>query len=322
MFKGSLKKMLAERQILSPCVWDCYSVKAVELAGFECALLSGAAVSESLTGLPDLGLITVDELIFIAERVAQFASIPLLVDFDEGYGDSPLNVARNVEKLLRAGVAGFTLDDGLGIRGYDRLAQSRNIELVKRGVQIEPYDVCTTERYLAKLKAAMDVIQGTDCVLIARTEARPVNGLADAIDRCKMAQDVGAPMTLINRFYNIEECRQAADVLDGWKMYPDVIVQPDGSPEVELEEIEQLGFNYVTMHYLEKGSMYGMLEYGLQNHANKNTVYSELHDMGGIPEDIRRQAMHIGATDLLTKEADYYSFARDVCGRSEGKVQK
>ena len=120
MFKGSFKKMLSEKQVLSPCVWDCYSMKAVELAGFDCALLSGSSVSESLTGIPDLGLISVDELVGVAERVAHFASIPLVVDFDEGYGDSPLNVARNVEKLLKAGVSGFTLDDGMGVRGYTK----------------------------------------------------------------------------------------------------------------------------------------------------------------------------------------------------------
>ncbi len=313
MFKGSLKKMLSEKQVLSPCVWDCYSMRAVELAGFECALLSGSAVSESLTGIPDLGIITVDELIFVAERIARFSPLPLLVDFDEGYGDSPLNVARNVEKLLKAGVAGFTLDDGMGIRGYDRLAQSRNIDLVKQGIKVNPYQVYPVEHYIAKVKAALDVIEGTDCVLIARTEARPVHGLDDAIERCKRAQDIGAPMTLVNRFYNIEECRHAAKILDGWKMYPDVIVQKDGSPEVELKDIEALGFNYVTMHYLEKGSMYGMLDYGLKNFANQNTVYSELHDMGGLDEEIRRKAFRFGASEMLTKEAEYYRFAEEHC---------
>ena len=238
---------------------------------------------------------------------------PLLVDFDEGYGDSPLNVARNVEKLLKAGVAGFTLDDGMGIRGYDRLAQSRNIDLVKRGIKVDPYKVFPVEHYIAKVKAALDVLEGTDCVLIARTEARPVNGLDDAIERCRRAQDIGAPMTLVNRFYNIEECRYAAEILTGWKMYPDVIVQPDGSPEVELEEIAALGFNYVTMHYLEKGSMYGMLDYGLKNFANKNTVYSELHDMGGLDEEIRRKAFRFGASEMLAKEAEYFQFAADHC---------
>lgn len=313
MFKGSLKKMLSEKQLLSPCVWDCYSMRAVEMAGFDCALLSGSSVSESLTGIPDLGLISVDELVGVAERVANYASIPLLVDFDEGYGDSPLNVARNVEKLLKAGVAGFTLDDGMGVRGYDRLAQSRNIELVKKGVKVEPYNVVPMETYIAKIKAALDVVQGTDCVVIARTEARPINGLNDAIERCKRAQDIGAPMTLVNRYYNIEECRYAAKILNGWKMYPDVVIQPDGSPEVELKDIEELGFNYVTMHYLEKGSMYGMLDYGIKNFANKNTVYSETHNMGGLDKELYRKAVSFGADGLLKKESDYYKFAEEVC---------
>ena len=313
MFKGSFKKMLSEKQVLSPCVWDCYSMKAVELAGFDCALLSGSSVSESLTGIPDLGLISVDELVGVAERVAHFASIPLVVDFDEGYGDSPLNVARNVEKLLKAGVSGFTLDDGMGVRGYDRLAQSRNIEMVKQGVCVKPYQVVPVETYIAKIKAALDVVAGTDCVVIARTEARPINGLDDAIDRCRRAQDIGAPMTLVNRYYNIEECRHASKILDGWKMYPDVVIQKDGSPEVELKDIEELGFNYVTMHYLEKGSMYGMLDYGLKNFANKTTVYSETHDMGELDRELYRRAMSFGAADYLKKEAEYLDFAREIC---------
>ena len=313
MFKGSIKKMLSEKQVLSPCVWDCYSMRAVEMAGFDCALLSGAAVAESLTGVPDLGILTVDEIIFAAERIANFATIPLLVDFDEGYGDSPLNVAHNVERLLRAGVKGFTLDDGMGIRGFDRLAQSRNIELVKQGVNVSPYKVWPVEHYIAKVKAALDVIDNGDCVLIARTEARPVHGLDDAIDRCKRAQDIGAPMTLVNRFYNIEECRKAAGILDGWKMYPDVVIQPDGSPEVELKDIEALGFNYVTMHYLEKGSMYGMLDFGFKNFANKNTVYSETFTMPGIGKDLLRKAYDFGAKEMLTKEAEYYRFAEEHC---------
>ena len=313
MFKGSLKKMLSEKQVLSPCVWDCYSMKAVEVAGFDSALLSGSAVAESLTGIPDLGLISVDEIVGVAERVANFASIPLLVDFDEGYGDSPLNIARNVEKLLKAGVAGFTLDDGMGIRGYDRLAQSKNIDMVKKGINVSPYKVVPQEIFIAKIKAALDVVEGTDCVLIARTEARPVTGLDDAIERCKRAQDIGAPMTLVNRYYNIEECRHAAKILDGWKMYPDVIVQADGSPEVELKDIEELGFNYVTMHYLEKGSMYGMLDYGINNFANKNTVYSELHNMNNLDKDIYRKAMNFQSSEYLQQEASYYRFAEEVC---------
>lgn len=301
--------MLGEKQVLSPCVWDCLSIKAVEMVGFDAALLSGAAVAENVMGYPDLGIMTIDELVWVTERVAKCASIPLLVDADEGYGDSPLNISRNMERLLKAGAAGFTLDDGMGIRGYARLAKSVND--VRAGMRIQPYKVFPTEHWLAKVKAALDVVQGTDCVLIARTECRPILGLDEAIDRCRRAQDLGAPMTLVNRFYTIEECRRAAKVLGGWKMYPDVVVQPDGSPEVELEEIRELGFNYVTMHYLEKGAMYGMLEYGKKNFANQNTVYSELHDMGGLTPEEKRQAFSCKTDELLESELAYYQYVKD-----------
>ena len=120
-------------------------------------------------------------------------------------------------------------------------------------------------------------------------------------------------MTLVNRFYNIDECRHAAKILDGWKMYPDVVIQPDGSPEVELEDIKALGFNYVTMHYLEKGSMYGMLDFGLKNFANKNTVYSETYENPDVPKELLKKAYDFSAKEMLTREAEYYKFAEEHC---------
>ena len=89
--KGSFMKMLNDgEQVFAPSVWDCFSAKAAELCGYRAMLLSGAAVSKGLTGMPDLGLMTADELIYVTERIADFSPLPLIVDFDEGYGDSPL----------------------------------------------------------------------------------------------------------------------------------------------------------------------------------------------------------------------------------------
>ncbi|NLC40691.1 MAG: isocitrate lyase/PEP mutase family protein [Clostridiaceae bacterium] len=279
----SMFELLEKGQVLSPCVWDCYSIKAAVDVGFEAVLLSGAAVSSALLGIPDLGIMTVDELLYITERISAYSPVPVIVDFDEGYGDSPLNVYRNVERLVKSGAKGLTLDDGMGMRGWQRLGYAAN----NGG---KAYEVYPTEHWLAKVKAALAAIEGTDCMLIARTEARPVygeRGLDECIDRCKRAEDLGAHMTLINRLYNIEECRKVANALSGWKMFPDV-ESKDGVPEVELEEIDELGFNLVTMHYLEKGSMWGMTDYGRHNFANKSTVYSNDHDMGGLPpEEVR-----------------------------------
>ena len=276
MFKGSFKKMLSEKQVLSPRVWDCYSMKAVELAGFDCALLSGSSVSESLTGIPDLGLISVDELVGVAERVAHFASIPLVVDFDEGYGDSPLNTYRNITRLANAGAQGFTLDDGMGIRGCTRMGY------VKPGEH--PYELVSREHFKAKLKAALEAIRGTDCVLIARTEVRINEGFEEAIYRMKMAEDLGAHMTMINNVRGIEEARHVAETCKGWKMYPD-IVSHNGKTDAELDELLKLNFNLVTMHFFERAALGAMLRHGRENFKNGNTVYSDTCDMGLTPEE-------------------------------------
>lgn len=270
----SMFDLLKEGQQFCPCVWDCYSTHAVEMTGFKSVLLSGAAVAASNLGVPDLGIMTVDELLWVTERLTRYASVPVIVDFDEGYGDSPINVYHNVQRLVAAGAKGLTLDDGMGIRGWQRLGYAK-----QHGTK--PYQVFPMEHYLAKIKAALAAIDGADCLLIARTESRPVYGLDDAIERVARAADLGAPMTLVNRMYNIEEARHVAERLPGWKMYPDVIAH-NGVPEVELKDIEELGFNLVIMHYLEKGSMWGMMEYGKHNMANQNTVYSTDHDMGGM----------------------------------------
>lgn len=277
MFKGSLKKMLGEKQLLSPCVWDCYSMKAVQMAGFDCALLSGSSVSESLTGIPDLGLISVDELVGVAERVAHFADIPLLVDFDEGYGDSPLNTYRNITRLVNAGAQGFTLDDGMGIRGCTRMGY------VKPGEH--PYELVSREHFKAKLKAALEAIAGTDCVLIARTEVRINEGFEEAIYRMKMAEDMGAHMTMINNVRGIEEARHVAQICKGWKMYPD-IVSHDGKTDAELDELLKLNFNLVTMHFFERAAIGAMLKHGRENFKNGNTVYSDTCDTGLTREEL------------------------------------
>lgn len=297
--KGSFMKMLKDgEQVFAPSVWDCFSAKAAEICGYKAMLLSGAAVSKGLTGMPDLGLMTADELIYVTERIADFSPLPLIVDFDEGYGDSPLNVYRNIKRLVRAGAQGFTLDDGQGIRGYERLAYYR-------GTGKKPYDVMPMDVYLAKIKAALAAVEGTDCVVIARTESRAVNGFDDAIERVARAQELGAQMTLINRVNDIEECRKVAEAVPGWKMYPDIDVMPEGVPMVTMEEVRKLGFNFVTIHCLEKGAMWGMLLYGKKNFENKNGVFSGHHQMDGLTEEEKKEAFNVYGTQWLQMEKSF-----------------
>ena len=253
--------------VFAPCVWDCYSALAVQMVGFPAMLLSGASTSRSLMGIPDLGIMNVEEIIRATERIARFSSIPLVVDFDEGYGDSPLNVYHNISRLVAAGAQGFTLDDGMGLRGAARMPRSRVTG--KR-----PYELFPTEKYMAKIKAALAAIEGTDCVLIARTEVRINDGFDEAIDRCKRAEDMGAHMTMINNVRGIEEARYLNERVKGWKMYPD-IVSHDGQTDADLDELLKMNYNFVTMHYLENAALGSMVEFGRHVFADKSTVYAD-----------------------------------------------
>lgn len=144
-----------------------------------------------------------------------------------------------------------------------------------------PHEVVSQELWLAKIKASIEACQGTDCVVIARTESKLEKGLDDAIERCLRAAALGAEMTYVHGLRTLEECRKVAKELPGWKMFGDVATV-NGVPFVRLEEIEALGFNLVTMHYLEKGSMYGMMDYGRHVFKDRSTRYADEHSMGGM----------------------------------------
>ncbi len=295
--KTSFMDLLKQGQmVFAPCVWDCYSAKAAEMSGFKAALLAGTPAAASLTGTPDLGLMTGDELIYLTERVASFSSIPILVDFDEGYGDSPLNTYRNITRLVNAGAQGFTLDDGMGIRGCTRMSRAKNGQ--------HPYELVSREHFAAKIRAALEAIKGTDCVLIARTEVRINEGFEEAIYRMKMAEDLGAHMTMINNVRGIEEARHVAEVCKGWKMYPD-IVSHNGKTDADLDELLKLNFNFVTMHFFEKAAISAMIKHGRENCKNCNTVYSDTFDTGLTPEE-RAEISGMNGDKWLEWEKSFY----------------
>jgi 2-methylisocitrate lyase-like PEP mutase family enzyme len=229
-----------------------------------------------MIGMPDIGLITSDELVAATERISNTTNLPIIVDADEGYGDSPLMVYRTCQRLAKAGAMAISIDDTTAIRGFERSFMN--------------YDngfhsgLCSMEEFLAKINAAVAGVEGTDCMIIARTAAKRRNGMEDAIERMVRSDKLGAHMTMVLNISSLDECRQINEALPGWKMFPDVY-SVDGQPVVKLADIYELGFNLVTCHYLEKGAMWGMLDYGQHVFADKNTAYSDDHDMGGVMEN-------------------------------------
>lgn len=270
--KVSLKELVAKEQIFAPCIYDCFSADAAKIAGYKAALLSGGAVSESLIGTPDMAFLNFEELVQVTDRICSHSDLPIIVDADDGYAESPAVVYYNIRRLIKAGASAFTIEDSTGMRGWERLIHNN---------WTKQNDLVSENLWLAKVKAAVSACEGTDCMVIARTAAKYTYGLEEACRRLNHAFECGAHMVLAVGIKTIQDCEFMHEHLKGWKMYPDVMAK-DRCPDVELSDMERCGFNLVTMHYVEKGAMWGMLEYGVENLKNKSTVYSHYHNMDGL----------------------------------------
>jgi len=263
MGRQSLRQVLeaATACVVAPCVYDCASARAVEMVGFPAMMLSGGEVSIAMNGVLDYGFTNLTDIEWITGRISQTSPLPLAADIENGYG-GPLAVYRACKRMARAGATALQLEDSSDMEESTRLLPRA--------------------RYLEKVKAALAALAGTDCILIARTNADPKTELDEGIERCRAAVELGAQMTTVVKLSNLEDARYVAKRVPGWKMYPDVAGR-DGVPEVTVEDIYPLGYNFLTMHYTLKAAMDGMLEHGKRNFAQQGSLYTcDKQDATGI----------------------------------------
>jgi 2-methylisocitrate lyase-like PEP mutase family enzyme len=249
-----LRDLLKETKncIVAPCIYDCASARAIELVGFKAAMLSGGELSLAMNGVVDYGFTNVTDIEWMVSRISRTSPLSLAVDIEDGYG-GPLAVYRTCKRLAQAGAQAVQLED------------SSDME--------ESTDLLKPEKYYEKVKAAVAALKGTQCMLIARTNADPATQLDEGCERCKKAFELGAEMTTVVKLSNLQDAQYVSKKVPGWKMYPDVKGK-NGIPEVRVEEIYPLGFNFMTMHYLLKAAMDGMLEHGKRNFAQQGCLYT------------------------------------------------
>lgn len=271
---GGRELFSGNKQIFAPCVYDVMSARTAEKCGYPCLMLSGGAIAYSMDGQPDMAFGTLDEIITVVEAITNAVDIPLIADFDDGYAQSPAVVYRNVKRLIRAGAAGFTLEDSNGIRGFERKEYyAANTDKIDPSQKDPSYEIIDRELWLAKIKAAVAACEGTNCICIARTHSAHAYGMEEAVKRCVLAKKLGAPMTMCGGIMTLDDGKKLAEHDKGWKMWPDIMTI-NGKPCVELKDIESYGFNFVTMHVFEKSALYGMLKCGSENIKNRNVVFS------------------------------------------------
>ncbi|AUM74614.1 isocitrate lyase/PEP mutase family protein [Paracoccus jeotgali] len=177
-----LREALAgDRAVMAPGVVDAMYARLVAEAGFDAMYMTGAGTSATRLGYPDVGLLTMTEMVDNATRIADASDVPLIADADNGYG-GPLNVRRAIQLYERGGVAAVHLEDQVLPKRCGHLAGKQLISAVDM---------------VAKVKAAVDARIDPDFIVIARTDALAVDGRDAAFDRAEMYREAGADVVFI-----------------------------------------------------------------------------------------------------------------------------
>lgn len=220
-----LRQMLkAPGIIVAPGAYDGFSARLIEAAGFEAVYMTGAGTAASHLGQPDLGLATLTEMAAHAAHLASCVSLPLIADADTGYGNV-LNVVRTVREYEKAGVAGLHIEDQVAPKKCGHIA----------GKQVIP-----TEEFCDKIRAACEYRTDPDLVIIARTDARAVTGLDDAIDRGNRYARAGADMIFFEAPQTVEEVERVAREIEAPLVAN--MVAGGKTPALKVSEFERLGF--------------------------------------------------------------------------------
>jgi len=189
-----LRELLRSDAIIrAPGAFSPLVAMEIERAGFEAVYVSGAVIAADL-GLPDVGLTTLTEVADRAEQIARVTDLPTIVDGDTGFGE-PMNAARTVRLMEERGIAGLHLEDQIN---------------PKRCGHLDGKSVVPVEEMLQRIKAAVDARRDSNTLLIARTDARMVEGLQGMIDRANQYTEAGADVIFAEALWNEEDWKQAS----------------------------------------------------------------------------------------------------------------
>ncbi len=214
--------------LLFPGVYDTLGARIAAQTGFELLFVSGYSLAASQLGLPDFGYLTQTEMIQSVRRICKSVSQPVIVDADTGYGNT-LNVMRTVDELIDAGAAGMFLEDQ---------------QWPKRCGHMRGKRIISMEEHEQKIRAAIDARQDRDFFIVARTDARQVSGLKEAIRRCQVYKAAGADALFIEAPESKDEFKTMAKELES----PLVANMLEGgvTPLLTKDELTALGIQLIV----------------------------------------------------------------------------
>ena len=264
-----LRELLSQdRLLVSPFTFDAFTAKIAETVGFPIVYMSGFGTAMT-KGYPDVGLVSMSEMVENAHRIASTVSVPVIADADTGYGNA-INVRRTVREYEQAGVAGIHLEDQV---------------FPKKCGFFEGKQVIPMEEHVAKVRAALDAREDPDFLVIARCDALAVNGWDDTIRRCRAYYEAGADMVFVDGVKSTDDLeRYARDLADAPRLY--------NGDLASTQEVERLGFK-VMIH---RGSMFAVYKW-------VRTVMEQLKDTGMVDPSLYGTREQVAG--LLGLEAIY-----------------
>jgi len=220
-----VRERLKKKEIvLAPGVYDALTALLAERAGFEALYLSGASISYTRLGRPDIGLASVSEVADTLANICARVSVPVIVDADTGYGNA-LNVVRTVKTFERAGAAAIQLED-----------QS----LPKRCGHLDGKSLVSTSEMTGKIKAALDARD--QALIIARTDAIAVEGYNAAMERAEKYLEAGADVLFLEALRSVDDMKAAAKRFSGRAPLLANMVEGGKTPVLSAAELESIGF--------------------------------------------------------------------------------
>jgi 2-methylisocitrate lyase-like PEP mutase family enzyme len=281
-----LRQMLASGQMITaPFVLNALHAKIAEAVGFEAVYMTGAGTAAE-RGFPDVGLLTMTEMVANAKYIANAVSIPVVSDADTGYGN-PLNVRRTVREYESAGVAGIHIEDQV---------------FPKKCGFFEGKQVIPMEEAVQKIRAALDARTDPDFVIIARCDAYAVTGWEDTVRRCRAYIDAGADMVFVDGVKTLDDLHNyAADLRDLPRLY--------NGDLLPTQEVAAQGFKImicggtIWLVYKQVRDAFEELKKTGKVDPSRGATRWDAADMLGLPEvyELERKYGVSGATPAETR---------------------
>lgn len=262
-----LKNLLREEKILvAPGAHDALTARVIEKSGFKAIYMTGYGQAASSLGKPDIGLLTMTEMLDRARKLSSCVDIPVIADADTGFGNA-ITVMRTVEEYEAAGVAAIQLED--------QVAPKRCGHMLGR-------KVISMEEMVGKIKAAKAARKDPDFQIIARTDARTIHGIEEAIRRAKAYEEAGADIIFVESVETVEEM----ELVNKEVTVPTLANMVEGgrTPLLKNYELEKVGYDLViyptASTYVTAKAMFDLMDKLKQD----QTTETSIEDMITFPQ--------------------------------------